>query len=217
MKIVICDDHEMFRDGLRRALDELGHELIDASTGEDALALVADDPEIALVLLDLNMPGIDGWTGLRRLRSDHPDVSVVIVSASEEPEDVRLALDGGASGFIPKSSSPAVLRAALGLVFEGSVYVPPVLLAQADVAASRRDAADPPHVAAGERVPRLTERQLEVLKLISKGLTNREIGEVLDIAPGTVKTHVAAVLEALDVTNRTEATLMMKELNLDEA
>lgn len=214
MKIVICDDHELFRDGLRRALDELGHELLDASTGEQAIGLVAEDPEIALVLLDLDMPGIDGWTGLRRLRSEHPDVSVVIVSASEEPEDVRLALDGGASGFIPKSSPPAVLRAALGLVFEGSVYVPPVLLARANAVppAEALPAAEP-----RARAPRLTERQLEVLKLLSKGLTNREIADVLEISPGTVKTHVAAVLEALDVTNRTEATLMMKELNLDEA
>lgn len=210
MKILICDDHEMFRDGLRRALTQLDHELVDAATGEEAIEQVAADRDIGLVLLDLNMPGIGGFAGLRALREQHPDVSVVIISASENPDDIRAALDGGASGFIPKSSPAAVLRAALQLVFEGSIYVPPTLLPILGAEAVRAPAK------LKQRDSKLTARQLEVLQLISKGLTNREIADVLGISAGTVKTHVAALLEALDVTNRTEATLRMKELGLDD-
>ncbi len=215
MKILICDDHAMFRQGLRGALEELEFDLVEASDGGEALDLVANDEAIALVLLDLQMPGVDGWVGLRRLREDHPAVSVVIVSASENPEDMRAALDSGASGFIPKSSSPAVVRAALQLVLEGSVYVPPELLASLNaVAAPAGDSAKKTKQA--QRGEALTPRQREVLNLISRGLTNKEIADVLKIAPGTVKTHVAALLDALAVTNRTEATLVMKELGLDE-
>ena len=206
MKILICDDHALFRDGLRLVLERLepGAVLMESSDSQGALEVVAANDDFDLVLLDLNLPGMDGLTALRRLRRDHPAVPVVIVSASEDPREVRAALDSGASGFIPKSSNSNVLLSALRLVLDGGVYVPPVALdMKPDEDAQRRD-----------RSGDLTPRQLEVLSLMARGLTNREICGVLGIAEGTVKTHIAAIFEALEVTNRTEAAVAMRDLGL---
>jgi DNA-binding NarL/FixJ family response regulator len=213
MKILICDDHALFRQGLRLVLGELegAADLLEAADGGAALALADAHPDLDLVLLDLHMPGMDGWAGLRRFRSGHPTLPVVIVSASEDPADVRAALGEGASGFIPKGSTASQLVAALRLVLSGGVYVPTAALAEA-----------PPGAQAGaerarrrrERASQLTPRQLEVLSLMARGLTNREICGVLDIAEGTVKAHVAAIFEALDASNRTEAAVLARELGL---
>lgn len=212
MKILICDDHAIFRAGLRTVLGELGREieLLESGDAEEALAIVAAGG-VDLVLLDLEMPGMHGASALRELRQSHPNVAIVIVSASEDTSDVRSALDGGASGFIPKSSGAPILRAALELVFSGGVYIPPQLLSQ--VPANTAETKSPAR--RDERLPQLTPRQREVLILMSRGLSNREIGETLGIAAGTVKAHAAALYEILDVSNRTEATLIMSELSLD--
>ena len=212
MKILICDDHALFRAGLRHVLSELDADaqLIDAEGGPEALAAADEHDDLDLVLMDLQMPGMDGFTGLRRLRQDHPEIPVVIVSASESAADVREAIDGGAAGFIPKQSSPEELLAALRLVLSGGTYVPRTALsgdAGGDPAAERARRRR-------EKAGALTERQVEVLSLIARGLTNREICGVLSIAEGTVKTHVAAIFEALDVTNRTEAAVLARELGL---
>jgi DNA-binding NarL/FixJ family response regulator len=206
MKILVCDDHALFREGLELVLGQLdpAAELVSVGDGESALARVAADDALELVLLDLGLPGMGGFAALDALRRDHPSVPVVVLSASESPADVRSALDRGASGFIPKSTRGSVLLSALRLVLSGGVYVPPLVMEGA--------AAEP------ARDPRaaLTGRQLEVLRLLARGLTNREIAEVLKIAEGTVKTHVMHIYEALDVTNRTEAAMRMHELGLEE-
>jgi len=211
LKILVCDDHPVFREGLRDALAELSAEVLEAADCAGALRRVDADPAIDLVLLDLAMPGADGWTGFRALRGRHPSVPVVIVSASDDPADMRRALDQGAAGFVPKSATPAVLRNALRLVLAGGVYVPIAALAAppaepAGAGAQRRRA----------RAEQLTPRQLEVLILMSRGLTNREIAGALGIAEGTVKTHVRTLFEVLDVSNRTEAALVMGELGLED-
>jgi DNA-binding NarL/FixJ family response regulator len=210
VRILVCDDHPVFREGLRDALAELPAEIVEAADGAAALRAVDADPGLDLVLLDLTLPGADGWAIFGALRSRHPALPVVIVSASEDPADVRRALDQGAAGFVPKSSTVAVLRQALRLVLAGGVYVPAAALA----------AARPPGAAAGAQQRRtraalLTPRQLEVLVLMSRGLTNREIAGALGIAEGTVKTHARTLYEVLDVSNRTEAALVMSELGLD--
>lgn len=210
MKILVCDDHPIFREGLCEALAELDAEFVEASDSDAALRSVAADADIELVLLDLSMPGVDGWTAFRALRQRHPAVPVVIVSASEDPDDIRRALDGGASGFIPKSSPIQVLRSALRLVLAGGVYVPTAALAER----TSPDAQPPSR--RRERAPALTPRQVDVLKLLARGLTNREIAAVLGIAESTVKTHLRTLFEVLDVSNRTEATLVMRELGIDD-
>lgn len=213
MKILLCDDHALFRAGLRHVLRDLaeGTELREAPNADAALRLLQQDSELDLVLLDLDLPGVSGMSALRALRQRFPTLPVVIVSASERAEDVREALAAGAAGFIPKASTSPVLLGALRLVLSGGVYVPPLVLGAAEA-----PPADPaPHVRRRERAGQLTPRQLEILRLLAKGLTNREICGVLGIAEGTVKAHLAALFEALDVTNRTEAVGLMRELGLD--
>jgi DNA-binding NarL/FixJ family response regulator len=172
-------------------------------SAELALARVAADDTLELVLLDLQLPGMGGFAALEALRRDHPSVPVVVLSASESPADVRAALERGASGFIPKSTRGSVLLSALRLVLAGGIYVPPLMM-------------DAVAAVAPVRTTSLTGRQVEVLRLLARGLTNREIADVLHIAEGTVKTHVMHVYETLDVTNRTEAAMRMHELGLEE-
>src|SRR5262245_47571063 len=212
MRILICDDHAVFRAGLGLVLRELDASvtILDASSAAETLRLVEEDPDLDLLLMDLEMPGMNGLAALGTLRVRAPTIPVVIVSASERQEDVRAALEGGAAGFIPKSSSAPVLLAALRLILSGGVYVPPLVLA-ATPAGSATPAADRRR----ERAAGLTPRQLEVLRLLAAGRTNREICETLGIAEGTVKAHIATILEALDVSNRTEAGAVMRQLGLD--
>jgi DNA-binding NarL/FixJ family response regulator len=203
MKILVCDDHALFREGLELILGQLDPEAELESVGdaEAALARVARGDGPDLVLLDLHLPGMDGFTALEALRRDRPDVPVVVLSGSESPAHARVVLERGASGFIPKSTRGAVLLSALRLVLAGGIYVPPLIL---------------DGLRAAEKASELTERQLEVLRLLARGLTNREIADVLRVAEGTVKSHVKHVYEVLDVTNRTEAAMRMRELGLED-
>jgi DNA-binding NarL/FixJ family response regulator len=215
VSILSCDDHDLFREGLRHVLAGLDGRprLLEAATGEEALRMVATHDDVGLVLLDLGLPDVDGFALLRKLRAEHPLVAVVVVSGSDSPRQIRKALDAGAVGFIPKASSRAVLLSALRLVLAGGVYVPPAALDVANVTAEETALG----ARAGRRrdaVTGLTPRQREVLDLMGRGLTNKEIADVLGIAALTVKVHVAAILAALEVSNRTEAVMVMAELGL---
>jgi DNA-binding NarL/FixJ family response regulator len=209
LKILCCDDHELFRDGLRVALagvsGEAGPlELIEAGSLGEAEARLDADPEIELLLLDLELPDASGIDGLRRVRGARPDLPVVVISAHEDAELARTVLAAGAVGFIPKSSSRPLLQRAIALVRAGGVYVPPLTLerSRADTAAS-----DAPRALAG--ASGLTEREREVAELLTRGLTNRDIARVLGIAPATVKVHVGRILATLEVSNRTEAVRVL--------
>ena len=203
MRLLICDDHALFREGLELVLEQLGPaSLTSVGDAESALARVREDDGFDLVLLDLRLPGMSGFEALDALRREHPDVPVVVLSASESASDVRAVLARGASGFIPKSARGSVLLDALRQVLAGHVYVPEVV-----------DGGEGGVPIAG-RV--LTGRQIEVLRLLARGLTNREIAEVLRISEETAKTHVKHIYEALDVSNRTEAAMRMRELGLGE-
>jgi DNA-binding NarL/FixJ family response regulator len=199
MKLLICDDHALFREGLELVLRQLDPEaeLVGVGDAESALALV-EHGAVDLVLLDLALPGMSGLVALDLLRKARPGLPVVVLSASENPRDVRAALARGASGFITKSARGSVLQHALEVVLAGGVYAPGF-------------AADGP-----VPVEPLTQRQVEVLRLIARGLTNREIAEVLHITEQTAKSHVKHIYSALDVSNRTEAVMRMRELGLED-
>jgi DNA-binding NarL/FixJ family response regulator len=206
-RILSVEDHELFRDGLRHVLTDLAIpvELMEASTAAAARALLdegADD--FALVLLDLNLPDAAGIPMLRELRADFPTLPIAILSAAEDPHEMRQAMDLDVVGYIPKSSPRGVLASALRLILEGGVYVPRGALAAS---------ADPRE----QQLRVLTPRQRQVSVLLAKGLTNKEIAATLGMRPLTAKTHVEAILDVLGVSNRTEAVLVLVQLGVVEA
>jgi DNA-binding NarL/FixJ family response regulator len=207
MRILICDDHALFREGLELVLGQLERvaELVSVGDAEQALARVAEGDGFDLVLLDLRLRGMSGFAALDALRHRHPEVPVVMISASESPADVRTALARGASGFIPKSTKGSVLLDALRHVLGGGIWAPPLLVDEGTAAEG-----------VGPKRPSLTGRQIEVLRLLARGLTNREIAEVLRITEETAKSHVKHIYSALDVSTRTEAAMRMRELDLEE-
>ena len=195
MKFLIIDDHPIVREGIAAVLRQIGEdiEILEAGDGASGLAQLAAHAELDCVLLDLRMTGMAGMPALDEIRERHPAVPLVIVSSSEEPADARRALAAGARGYIPKSAGRNTMLAALRLVLAGEVYVPPLALAgEAQSARGRQDTS-------------LTERQMDVLRLVCEGLPNREIGQQLDMHEKTVKAHVTAVFKALGVVNREQA------------
>lgn len=211
MKALIVDDHALVRDALVRVLAGLVPGIVVREAAETTVAfeIIEREPDLDLVLLDLALPGVHGLTALKRLRERHPAIAVVIVSGNVERDSVRHALDLGAMGYIPKSSSNEVLRSALALVLAGGIYVPPELVGRGPAPAA---ALQP-----GTRSPAelgLTERQAQILALLMKGESNKVICRELDLAESTVKNQVTAILKALGVTSRTQAVLAVAKLGL---
>jgi DNA-binding NarL/FixJ family response regulator len=211
MKVLVVDDHVLIREALRGVLTHLKSDamVLEASDGGGALALVAAHADIGLILLDLNLPDRDGFSILAELRDQHPEISVVVLSAQQDRSSVVKALDLGALGFIPKSAQREVMITALQLVFAGGIYIPPAILASEEPTLLDRQ---PQGRAASERrvSPRdlgLTERQLEVLALMTQGKSNKAICRALQLAEPTVKNHITAIFRALKVNNRTEAVI----------
>ena len=211
VKVLIADDHELFRDGLRHVLSQLEGSpvIVEASDFNQALEVTQRDHDIDIVLLDLNMPG-PGWAdGLRRVKETvGHEVPVVILTAAEDRQSVVQAVNGGAAGFIPKTSSSRVMMSALKLVLSGGVYLPPALLdTETLMEVGRRPPPTPTDSASF-----LTPRQREVLALLGQGKSNKEIARVLQLAEGTVKLHVTAILKALKVNNRTRAVVVAAQI-----
>lgn len=213
MKILIVDDHPLIRQalpGVLRQLDEDGA-ILEAPDWPSAAALLAEHPDVNLILLDMHMPGVSGLEALSQLRDGHAGI-VVALSAADDRETVLEAIERGAAGFIPKSSSNEVMVSALRLVLSGGVYLPPEILDHARSTApapGRANVARPGLADLG-----LTERQLEVLALIVQGKPNKLICRELGLAEGTVKIHVSAILKALKVTSRTQAVIAATRLGL---
>jgi len=216
MKLLIADDHELFRDGLRHVLEQLGEglTLIEACDFPSTLELAHQEKDIDIVLLDLSMPGMNWTDGLTQLRQVLPEtVPVIVLSASDERRHVLQAVNLGAAGFIPKTSSSRIMLSALKLVLSGGVYLPPALLDHSGPSNEGLPIALGNDTVLGA----LTPRQREVLTLLGQGKSNKEIARVLQLAEGTVKLHVTAILKALNVNNRTRAVVAAAQLGLTEA
>jgi len=209
-KILLADDHAVFRSGLKLVLADLDPEavILEAEDYTVALAIAAEEDGFDLALIDLAMPGMDDFAGLTALckRLDH--VPVVVVSASDDQTNVRRALQCGASGYIPKTLNASIIINALRLVVSGGFYLPPSLLGCEPGADSVPANAEDPVLV------QLTPRQTDVLGLLSRGLSNKEVARELDLAEGTVKLHVTALLKVLGVTNRTHAVVKAASLGL---
>jgi DNA-binding NarL/FixJ family response regulator len=212
MKILIVDDHALIRDALRGVLKELAEEamVLEAADSRQATLLVEANPDLHLILLDLNLPDRDGFAVLADLRRRHATISLVVLSASDDRDSILRAIDLGALGFIPKSAPHDVIVNALRLVFSGGVYIPPEALARTP--AATREAKPTAQRPMSPTDCGLTERQIEVLALMMEGKSNKAISRLLDVAEPTVKHHVTAVLKALNVTNRTEAVIAVGSL-----
>lgn len=204
MKLLLADDHEMVRVALKVALAPLAPQVafLEAGTAEEALAAAGANPDLDLVLIDLNMPGMGGVEGVRRLRAAHPALPVVACSATEDAALVKNLLALGVAGFIPKADTTQVIVQAVRLVLAGGTYVPPRLLA---------GNAAPATTPAG-RLAALTPRQHDVLRLLAEGKPNKAIARGLDISEATVKVHLLAVFRALGARNRTEAVVIAQRL-----
>jgi len=209
----VVDDHVLIREALRGVLTELKADatVVEAPDSKHAMLRISENPDLELILLDLNLPDRNGFDILAELRVRYPAISVVMLSASHDRDDIAKALDLGALGFIPKSAQRDVMLSAFKLIFSGGIYVPPEILVRAEPAPAPRKPSGRPHTAAELG---LTERQMDVLALMMQGKSNKAICRALDLAEPTVKNHVTAILKALKVTNRTEAVIAAGALGL---
>jgi len=208
MKILLADDHPLFREGVKPVLFKLHPRvtLIEAHDYPSAFAAMNRAGEVDLALLDLFMPGMSGLDGVMRFRAAFPDIPVVVLSAAEQVEDIHKLLAAGALGYITKASPSDVILSALQQVLAGGVYVPPSLI---DSPAESDDSNKINH-------PALTSRQMQVIREMAKGKSNRQIGEVLQVTEGTVKLHTTSIFRLLKVNNRTEAVLVIQKMGLNK-
>jgi DNA-binding NarL/FixJ family response regulator len=214
IKVLLVDDHALFRDGMRYVLQQLADEveILDAGNFQDALQLARDNTDIDLALLDLNMPGSDGAPSILLFHRSYPDVPLVVVSGSDQRDDIESVMESGAMGFISKMSSSKIMLSALRMVLDGGVYLPPQLLQQVMGSVEQGE-----NNVVNKRAQRatkfgLTSRQLEVLQYLASGLSNKEISLKMNLAEGTVKIHTAAVYQALHVNSRLEAVSTARRL-----
>jgi len=204
MKILVVDDHALFREGLCHVLQGLDDQvtILEASDHDSAIQHLSENPDLDLVLQDLNMPGKDGFMGLDTFSKDYPTIPVVILSASDRRSDIQRALDAGAMGYILKESNSTVMLNALKLVLEGEIYVPQVMAQHSSP--EQHD----------NNTPDLTPRQLDVLRMMVQGHANKVIAAELDIAEATIKMHVTAIFKCLGVSNRTHAAIVAEKLGI---
>ena len=218
MKILIADDHELFLKGLELIISDLTSDttLVKANNYKEVLSIVAEQDDFDLILTDLAMPGANWLDALQQIHDKLPNTPIIILSAVFDKEIVQKTMDIGAAGYIPKTSSNAVIVSAINLVLSGGVYIPAELLRNTpeefDMLKQLEQVSDDHNI--DEKVKILSPRQIEVLKLISIGKSNKQIAFELGLTEGTVKIHVTAILKLLNVYNRTGAVAAAIQLGL---
>ncbi|MBT2744829.1 MULTISPECIES: response regulator transcription factor [unclassified Lysobacter] len=225
MRVLIADDHRLIVEGVKTKLSELEHEVefvVAMNIAEFDAVLNRSDSGLDLAIIDISMPGAQGHRHIAEMRRVAADVPIIVLSGSEDTELIRTLLELGVQGFIPKAYSPDVMLSAVRLVLSGGVYVPPLLLAgvqargwtpavEIPAAARNLSTAAEQHSLDGLRQI-LTERQIDVMRLLSQGKPNKLIARSLGISEGTVKIHLAAIFRALNVRNRVEAVVASRRL-----
>lgn len=208
-KVIVADDHPLFREALSLALNTAldGADIIQTGdmTGLEQTAGVHGDAD--LVLLDLHMPGVQGFSALIYLRAHHPELPVCVISGNNNPVVIQRAMDHGAAAFIHKSASVDTIREALQSVLAGNLWYPDDSQVDEATHADELDTA--------ERLGELTPQQFRVLMMVAEGLLNKQIAYDLDISEATVKAHMTAIFRKLGVTNRTQAVLLTQKLAVD--
>lgn len=204
-RFLIADDHPLFRGALRQIVDDhfAGSEVMECGNFDEVVKALQDDRNIDLVLLDLTMPAVQGFSGLIYLRSQYPEIPVAVVSAREEVQVIRRCLNFGASAFIPKSIEPGAMADAIGQVLEGEVWYP-------DSVSPEEQNDEISDLA--ERMSSLTPQQMRVLMMLGQGLLNKQIAYELSVSEATVKAHVSAILQKLNVDSRTQAVIAANKL-----
>ena len=207
--VIVADDHPLFRSAIKEALQESQGDttFLEANSFETLQELVDANQDVDLVLLDLHMPGVSGFAGLVFLRKRYPSVPVVIISANEDPQVIKRALDHGAAGFIPKSSNIKTITSAINDILMGEIWAPVSM--QANLPGNNVS-----ELAMAERMTRLTPQQFKVLMMVSQGLLNKQIAYDMGISEATVKAHVTAIMNKLGVSNRTQAVLAAGKLDV---
>ncbi|CAM5187321.1 response regulator transcription factor [Oligella ureolytica] len=207
-ELLIADDHPLFREALRGLVNK--HypcsRIYEAENADSLFALVDDHSEADLLLLDLNMPGAEGYSSLVFLRSQHPQLPIAIISAHEDPMLMRRAVDHGAMGYIPKSADIDTLCEAIDQILMGEIWLPKNAQSTPVVSSKEKEAA--------KLVSQLTPQQFRVLQKVTSGQLNKQIAYDLGVSETTIKTHMTAILRKLGVNNRTQAVLLAYELDL---
>ncbi len=206
-RIIIVDDHPLFRGALSQALRTslVRTEIIEAGSLDQLTDTLAKSGEFDLILLDLLLPGVQGLSGLLYLRAQHPEIPVVIVSATEDPQIIRRSIAFGASGFVPKSQPVDEIRAAVRSVLNGEIWTPPDI-----------DMSLPADAEAGDllsRLASLTPQQVRVLMMLGEGLLNKQIAYKFGVSEATIKAHVSAILQKLGVDSRTQAVIAINKID----
>jgi DNA-binding NarL/FixJ family response regulator len=204
--ILIADDHPLFRGALRQALTSAlpATELMEAGSFDEVTQRLSAGADVDLILLDLTMPGVQGFSGLLFLRADYPQVPVMVVSANDDPGVVKRCLDFGAMGFMPKTLDAAEMGKAVAAVLNGDVWVPPGM----DFSGGQ----DSENAEMIKRLMTLTPQQVRVLMMLSEGLLNKQIAYELSVSEATVKAHVSAILQKLGVDSRTQAVILASKI-----
>jgi DNA-binding NarL/FixJ family response regulator len=205
-RVLIADDHPLVVGGLRQAVLAAAPkaEIAVANDFDSMVAALEASPDTDLVLLDLAMPGVRGFSGLLFLRSEHPSTPVVVVSGNEDRAVIRHCMEFGAAGYIPKSNSLDTMRVAIGQVVDGGRWTPPDFDPRAE---PNRESS-----AMARRLASLTPQQVRVLMMLSQGLLNKQIAYELTVSEATVKAHVSAILQKLGVESRTQAVILATKI-----